>query len=70
MIVAVAAQKGGVSKTREVDMAGAFAGSKGRRTAIEVEMSRDHLIENIQLDIEAGCDEIIIVVPNQRKIAT
>lgn len=41
----------------------------GRKTAVEVELSADHLIENIQKDSEAGCETIIIAVSNQRSIA-
>jgi DNA-binding PadR family transcriptional regulator len=40
----------------------------GRKTAVEVELSSEHLIENIQRDFEAGCDLIIIAVPNKRSI--
>ena len=40
----------------------------GKKTAVEVELSSDHLIENIQKDLEAGCEKIIIAIPNQRVI--
>ncbi len=40
----------------------------GKKTAVEVELSSDHLIENIQKDLEAGCEKIIIAIPNQRAI--
>ncbi len=42
----------------------------GKKTAIEVELTPAHLIENIQRDMEAGCTEIIIAVPNKRNITT
>lgn len=42
----------------------------GKKVAVEVELSPDHLIENIQKDLEAGCDIIIIAVPNQRTISS
>jgi len=41
---------------------------KGKKTAVEVELSPDHLIENIQRDLDAGCDEIIIAVNSKRAI--
>jgi len=42
----------------------------GLKTAIEVELSPDHLIENIQKDLEAGCEQIIIAVSSKRAIST
>lgn len=41
---------------------------RGKKTAVEVELSPDHLIENIQRDLDAGCDEIIIAVNSKRAI--
>ncbi|MCK4826822.1 hypothetical protein KA005_64400, partial [bacterium] len=40
----------------------------GKRTAVEVELTSEHLIENIQRDFEAGCDLVIVVAPSQRSI--
>lgn len=42
----------------------------GLKTAIEVELSGPfaHVIENIQKDLEAGCDQIIIAVESKRKL--
>lgn len=40
----------------------------GKRIAVEVELTPDNLIENIEKDLDAGCDEIIIAVPNQKAI--
>jgi hypothetical protein len=40
----------------------------GKRTAIEVELTDKHLIENIQRDYEAGCELIIIAASSQAKI--
>jgi len=40
-----------------------------KKTAVEVELTPANLIENIQKDLEAGCDTIIIAVPNKRNIA-
>jgi uncharacterized protein YajQ (UPF0234 family) len=42
--------------------------TNGKKTAIEVELSPDHLIENLQRDFEAGCDSVIVAVPNLRAI--
>ena len=42
--------------------------SNGKKTAVEVELSPDHLIENLQRDFEAGCEKVIIAVPNLRTI--
>lgn len=43
---------------------------EGKRTAVEVELSSDHLIENIQRDFDAGCELIIVAAPSQRAIAS
>ena len=40
----------------------------GKRMAIEVELSPDHLIENIQKDFDAGCSRVVIAVPSKRSI--
>jgi len=40
----------------------------GKRTAVEVELTSEHLVENVQRDFEADCELIIIAVPNQRSI--
>ena len=32
----------------------------GKQVAVEIELSPDHLIENITKDLEAGCEIIII----------
>lgn len=37
----------------------------GKRVAVEIELSPDHLIENISKDIEAGCDFIIIAASSK-----
>lgn len=37
----------------------------GKRVAVEIELSPDHLIENITKDIEAGCDFIIIAAASK-----
>lgn len=42
----------------------------GKKTAVEVELSSDNLIENIQRDLEAGCEVIIIAAPNQRSVTS
>jgi hypothetical protein len=42
--------------------------TNGKKTAVEVELSPDHLIENLQRDFEAGCEKVIIAVPNLRTI--
>jgi hypothetical protein len=42
--------------------------TNGKRTVVEVELSPDHLVENVQKDLDAGCETIIIAVPNQRSI--
>lgn len=42
--------------------------TNGKKTAVEVELSPDHLIENLQRDFEAGCDTVIVAVPNLRAI--
>ncbi len=44
--------------------------TNGKKTAVEVELSSDHLIENVQLDDQAGCDEIIIAVPSKRSMTS
>ena len=33
---------------------------EGKKTAIEIELRPDHLVENVHLDFEAGCDKVII----------
>jgi len=40
----------------------------GKKAAVEVELSSEHLIENIHKDLEAGCEIVIIAVPNKRSI--
>jgi len=40
----------------------------GKRTAVEVELSPDHLIENIQRDLDSGCEQIIIAAPSKAKV--
>jgi hypothetical protein len=40
----------------------------GNKTAVEVELSPEHLLENVQKDSEAGSELIIVAVPNQRSI--
>jgi hypothetical protein len=42
--------------------------SNGKKTAIEVELSSDHLIPNLQKDFDAGCDKVIVAVSSQRAI--
>jgi hypothetical protein len=42
----------------------------GKRTAVEVELTSEHLIENIQRDFQAGCDLVIITAPSQRAISS
>lgn len=42
--------------------------TNGKKTAVEVELSPDHLIENLQRDFEAGCGTVIVAVPNLRAI--
>ena len=37
---------------------------------MEVELASEHLIENIQKDFDAGCDSVIIAVPNKRAISS
>ncbi|RJX20079.1 MAG: DUF87 domain-containing protein [Desulforudis sp.] len=40
----------------------------GKRVAVEVELTPDNLIENIEKDLDVGCDNIIIVAPNRKAI--
>jgi hypothetical protein len=40
----------------------------GKKTAIEVELTNEHLIENIERDFQAGCDTVIIAAPSKRSI--
>lgn len=42
--------------------------SNGNKTAIEVELSSDHLIPNLQKDFDAGCDKVIVAALSQRAI--
>jgi hypothetical protein len=42
----------------------------GRKAAVEIELSPDHLIENVTKDLEAGCDIIIIAVQNKTQTTT
>jgi len=42
----------------------------GSRTAIEVELTDKHLIENIQRDYEAGCGKIIVAAPSKRSVTS
>jgi hypothetical protein len=37
----------------------------GRKVAVEIELSPDHLIENITKDLEAGCEFVIIVTTSK-----
>ena len=41
----------------------------GEWVAVEVELTPDHLIENIQKDLDVGCSKVIIAVPSKRNIA-
>ena len=40
----------------------------GKKIAVEVELSPDHLIENIEKDLEAGCIKVLIAVPSKKAI--
>ena len=40
----------------------------GKRVAVEVELSPDHLVKNIQKDFDAGCFRVIVAVPSKRSI--
>jgi len=42
----------------------------GKRTAVEVELTSEHLIKNIQRDFDAGCESIIIAAPSKRAITS
>lgn len=42
--------------------------TNGKKTAVEVELSPDHLIENPQRDFDSRCDKVIITVRNLRTI--
>lgn len=42
----------------------------GKTTAVEIELSSDHLIENIQRDFDGGCELIIVAAPSQKSIAS
>jgi hypothetical protein len=44
--------------------------TNGKKTAIEIELSPDQLVENLQRDFEAGSEKVIIAVPNLRMINT
>lgn len=41
-----------------------------KRTAVEVELTPENLIENIEKDLDSGCERVIIAVPNRRFIET
>jgi hypothetical protein len=47
---------------------GVMDGSK--QIAVEVELSSDHLIKNIQADLEAGCETIIVAVKSKASMTT
>jgi hypothetical protein len=40
---------------------------ENKKIAVEIELSPDHLIQNVEKDLEAGCDEVIIAVSSQAK---
>lgn len=40
----------------------------GKKTVVEIKLSPEHLIENLQRDFEAGSEKVIIAVPNLRTI--
>ncbi len=42
--------------------------TNGKKVGIEVELTSEHLIENLQKDFEAGCETVIVAVPNKRAI--
>jgi hypothetical protein len=42
--------------------------TNGKKTAVEVELSPDHLIENLQRDFEVGCHKVVVAVPSLRII--
>jgi DNA-binding PadR family transcriptional regulator len=42
--------------------------TNGKKTGVEVELSSEHLIENLQKDFDAGCETVIVAVPNKRAI--
>jgi hypothetical protein len=39
----------------------------GKKVAVEIQHTLEHLTENIQLDLQGGCDQVIIAVPTKRK---
>ena len=43
---------------------------ENKKIAVEIELSPDHLIQNIEKDLEAGCDEVIIAVSSKKTAQT
>ena len=43
---------------------------ENKKIAVEIELSPDHLIQNIEKDLEAGCDEVIIAVSSKKTAET
>ena len=43
---------------------------ENKKIAVEIELSPDHLIQNIEKDLEAGCDEVIIAVSSKKTAVT
>jgi len=41
----------------------------GKRVAVEIELSPDHLTDNVSKDLAAGCERIVICVPNKRSVS-
>jgi DNA-binding PadR family transcriptional regulator len=47
-----------------------FTKEDGTKVAVEVELSSKNVLINVHEDLNAGCDEIIIVAPTKRSIAS
>lgn len=39
-------------------------------SVVEVELTPENLIQNIEKDLDSGCERVIIAVPNKRSIGT